>query len=498
MRRNSSKQDWKLWGTYNMGKRNVILITIDALRRDFLGCYKYPKDTSPTIDDMARKGMLFDNAWANGPNTPHAFKSIMCGKYPLEDPGYSIFEKDRYLPYIFKNDGYCTIGIQAANPLLSRYYNYDTGFDIFVDFMDAQKNFKTSKRVPNKFLRKFKDIIKENLLRCGDLTYTAVLSTFYDFLHSTYNSDTEPGYSEVLEQLEAILHSNKHAVVKSKLFLWVHFMDVHFPYCKPKEMSDGQCLSIQSLIAFCQTRGRMANSKFSKSTLRKTRKMYEQSVRSVDTGVRELLAVLEQNGLFEDTTIFLLSDHGEYLGEHGRFQHRCSMFNELLRIPVIIYQPTDAMNFHICRNPISQRDIYQLILKSRNTNICKTESDCKCQRNEIISSTYTDKAGLMYTHADKHNLNLRTLDKNANELYSLVIRDRKLVYDSLTGNYVFYDLSDNPVAMNSEENNCMAMIMRLKQHISDVQAKRLVSKKRVALNKTIGELAGHLFHKSQV
>ena len=105
-----------------MTKRNVILITIDSLRRDFLGCYGYPKNISPVIDRLARKGVLYKKAWSNGPNTPNAFKRIRLGRYPREEPGYVVFEKDNYLPCIFKKDGYQTIGIVAGNPLISEYY----------------------------------------------------------------------------------------------------------------------------------------------------------------------------------------------------------------------------------------------------------------------------------------------------------------------------------------------------------------------------------------
>ena len=79
-----------------MAKRNVILITVDSLRKDFLGCYGHPSNISPAIDQLAAKGVLFENAWANGPNTPNAFKSIMMGKYPLEEPGYGVFEKETF------------------------------------------------------------------------------------------------------------------------------------------------------------------------------------------------------------------------------------------------------------------------------------------------------------------------------------------------------------------------------------------------------------------
>ena len=64
-------------------KKNIILITVDCLRQDRLSCYGYQKVTSPNIDKLAKKGVLFEQAIANGPNTFCSFPSIHTSTYPM-------------------------------------------------------------------------------------------------------------------------------------------------------------------------------------------------------------------------------------------------------------------------------------------------------------------------------------------------------------------------------------------------------------------------------
>jgi len=57
---------------------NIILVTVDSLRADHLGCYGYSKPTSPNLDQFARENSLFRHAFSDGPNTPHAFPVILA------------------------------------------------------------------------------------------------------------------------------------------------------------------------------------------------------------------------------------------------------------------------------------------------------------------------------------------------------------------------------------------------------------------------------------
>jgi len=116
---------------------NVVLIIIDTLRADKLGCYGFPGDISPELDKMAKKGVQFNNVIAQSSWTRPSIGSMLTSLYPRSLGIYK--EKfdilaDWYvsLPEILQAKGYSTVGI-TANPNINKFFNFDQGFDIYMD-----------------------------------------------------------------------------------------------------------------------------------------------------------------------------------------------------------------------------------------------------------------------------------------------------------------------------------------------------------------------------
>ena len=117
-----------------MGAPNIILITIDSLRYDHLGCYGYHRNTSPNIDALAARGVKFMQAISNGGNTAYAFPSILASALPPlgKTESKAGFKASATLSGLLRSDGYSTAAFHS-NPLLSHFYGYGEGFDIFDD-----------------------------------------------------------------------------------------------------------------------------------------------------------------------------------------------------------------------------------------------------------------------------------------------------------------------------------------------------------------------------
>ncbi len=485
-----------------MAKRNVILITIDSLRRDFLGCYGYANNISPAIDRLAEKGVLFENAWANGPNTPHAFKSIMMGKYPLEEPGYGVFEKDNYLPHIFKKDGYHTIGIVAANPLVSRYYGYDKGFDVFIDFMDEWEGAARTENVLTKVLAIPKRAVKIVAYQMGTRFYVFLMAKLYNLMQRKYGYEAwiqRYSHQNILDELESILHSSSEAIGQNKVFLWLHFMDVHHPYSKPEDMSHGMCQCLHDLISFQDRSEHIPRKRMSIGVTTKIRKMYEQSIRDMDSGMEKLLSMLDRHGLLKDASIFILSDHGDLLGEHRLLGHRRLLLNELLKIPAIVYEGDSSGKGNVYRDPVSQRDIYKLILRSRECPVSKQVcAPSTYKKDKIFSEMYSDESGRMYLHGTEHETNLFKLDETARRLYSVIKGDKKLTYHQSEGKYTLSNLSNNAVEISPKDTvSCKDMIEMLNLHMNKEHELRGISKRRRELKMAISRVVQRLHVKLQ-
>ena len=125
---------------------NCILVTIDCLRPDFLGCYGYGSFASPNIDYLAHKGILFASAFANGVGTPAAFPSILVSIYPTMCGHRLDVWNHLTIAEALKRSGYATAAIHF-NPYLSEYFGYDKGFDIFYYLVPHKEEKKVSVRL---------------------------------------------------------------------------------------------------------------------------------------------------------------------------------------------------------------------------------------------------------------------------------------------------------------------------------------------------------------
>jgi len=126
---------------------NLLLITIDTLRADHLGCYGYFRDTSPNLDRLAGESLLFERAYTPMATTLPAHVSLFTGLNPLEHgvlanqehggSGYRSRPGARSIAEILKADGYATAAFVSAAPI-KRSSGIAAGFDTFVEPHEAQ------------------------------------------------------------------------------------------------------------------------------------------------------------------------------------------------------------------------------------------------------------------------------------------------------------------------------------------------------------------------
>ena len=182
--------------------RNCILITIDSLRADFLGCYGYKDIETPNIDELASQGIMFVNAYSNSPGTPSSFVAIFSSTYPLMFDGYNYFSEMRIsVAEVLRDNGFLTIGVHS-NPFLSRKFSYHRGFDVFYDdiYVTGVKSIK-GKKFLNKGLKYISKVLGlASPYICGEKVNKIVKNIFDE----KYKGQ--------------------------RFFLWIHYMDVHFPY----------------------------------------------------------------------------------------------------------------------------------------------------------------------------------------------------------------------------------------------------------------------------
>ena len=271
----------------------VVLVTIDTLRADHMGIYGYPRDTTPFLDSLARSGVVFSQAFATSAHTAPSHASLFTALIPAQHRVFengSVLKEDRFsLARMFGELGYETAAFVAAEFLRK----VAVGFDL----VDAEK--PTEGRRP---------------YRTADQTMDRVA----DWLETRRPDE--------------------------KFFLWVHLYDIHEYYRKKftpetqlREMAKSP---VDSLVAFVTEQHNIPSSAYSSPrNLANTFNQYDAQLRLVDDELRRLYSLMDESGHNRRTLWIITSDHGEGLGNHGHMGHGKYIYQEQLRVPLILRLP---------------------------------------------------------------------------------------------------------------------------------------------------------------
>ncbi|MHC4069283.1 MAG: sulfatase [Planctomycetota bacterium] len=280
-------------------KPNIILISVDTLRPDFLGCYGYAKDVSPNVDSFAAECVLFENCLAQAPSTAASCASFLSGFLPHEtkvrNNGPPVPPGVPMIAEILKQDSYKTYGV-VGNWILRKRIGFAQGFDLYSDKMDQRELVR--KDHPEK--------IAEN----------------------TTN--------------DAIAFLKQHK--QGNFFMWIHYQDPHGPYT-PKSPYD-KMFPIKDKkplnLKFNSTNDGLKGIPLYQQIAEYTDyyyylSQYDGEIRYFDEHFGRLIRTLKELGMYEDSLMMFTSDHGESIGEHNYFfVHGHNLDHCLLHVPLLI------------------------------------------------------------------------------------------------------------------------------------------------------------------
>jgi arylsulfatase A-like enzyme len=281
---------------------NVVLLTVDTLRADHLGCYGYHRDTSPYIDAFAQEGVLCEGMYCSALPTQPSYTTLYTGQHAVRHGivGHrseaEISPAAILLPELFLRAGYRTC---AVDTLWMQKDWFGRGYEQYID--------PGAKR------------ILSMTVPAEDLTARAV-----------------PWIRE---------HADE------PFFLFMHYWDTHAPYTPPKayqklfyqgnpfdpnnhSLDNAWHHPISSLlrdVLLRRSEGIVTDAEFVVA-------LYDQEVRHADDGLGEVIGCIDELGLAENTLILVMGDHGESLGEHGIFFEHHGLYDCTLRIPFILRQ----------------------------------------------------------------------------------------------------------------------------------------------------------------
>lgn len=311
-----------------MDKPNIVLLSIDTLRADEVGCINPASKLTPNLDKFAKEGKVYTNCFSQGPRTPSSFPSIMTSTYPLMFGGYTdkgIWRRIS-LPEILQKNGYSTAAF-TSNAFHTHPYGYHKGFDIYYDGLEKKRGLVLG--ILDSIRRKNENVAIMIRWVFGKLKIT--LSPFINLKLSP--KDPYTNAEDILA-----LASQYIGKTNGKFFLWVHIMDAHVPY------PNGDEKITTKMLLHCK-----GDYEFTDEEIIELQKQRMGQIRYIDKKIGDFINKLKEDNLYDNSYIIICSDHGEEFLEHGNLGHEDKLYDELIHVPLVTNMGNGKFN-GLCEN----------------------------------------------------------------------------------------------------------------------------------------------------
>jgi arylsulfatase A-like enzyme len=266
---------------------NLVVVSLDTLRADHLGLYGYERGTSPHLDALAETAVVFDNAFSHSTHTAPAhralFQSRVVSRTGADQP---------VLAEVLGAAGYRTAAFTGAGKVSAKL-GFDRGFALFHE-----------------------DI---------------------------------RGFGASFPRIERWLREE----AETPFFLFLHTYDIHLPYDPPPPFdtqfaADGYAGPVEGprtreLVRKTLRLGEWAHFEgdlaLDASDRAQMVALYDGGIRYTDQFIGRLEAVLRERGLWEDTVVVVTADHGEEFWDHDSLAHGLTLYQEVLRVPLVVRWP---------------------------------------------------------------------------------------------------------------------------------------------------------------
>jgi arylsulfatase A-like enzyme len=366
--------------------KNIIIISVDTLRADHLGCYGYPLNTSPAIDGFVRDGVRFSQCYTLTPLTTPSFSTVLTSlppyKHGAKRNGLSIYRKVRTLPYFLKRYGYRTAAFVSNWPLRKNLCRLDRDFDGYYHVFSKKR------------------------------------------WMGIWNSEGEA--PEVTEKAAAWLEENRNR----RFFLWVLYTEPHAPY----NLHKGYDFDYSQVPSAVYPPG---------THMKKIRK-YDSEIAYADFYIGKLIEKLKQLGLYQDALIIFLGDHGESFGEHDYNRHGRKLYNSTLHVPLIVKLPGNRLKNTTRQENVCLLDIGPTIFSILNIRkppemegIDLFNGENNVPYREILLETYGGTVHLRRKDR-RYHMNVKPIR------YAMLNSSVKVIYNLKSKTFEAYDLADDP------------------------------------------------------
>lgn len=372
--------------------KNVVLVTIDTLRKDVCAGYGNGNSRTPFLHSILDKCIVFQDAQAAGPYTQASFPGILTSSFFLEYGKQKTLPKEKVMiSEVLQKNGITTAAFHS-NAYLSYFFGYNRGWDMFFDSMQ------------------------------DDVT------DMYPFLRGNI----------INQKVETWLKGRNQQKKEKNLFIWVHYMDVHEPYIPEADllniidpdvsMGKEEMFSLFKDIILPRD---VSNPE--KTQLLK--KLYQAKVLEADGYLRELFGILDEHGILSESEIILTSDHGDEFGEHGGLSHDGKMYSELLNVPMYLFSKYRSEPI-VYTKPVSGVDVSPTIASLFGLDIPD-----EFKGAPLLPLDGYHSEGRYAEAMDKQGHKEKETDQ---PIYTVNQSNKKIIYKSGVNEWELFNLAEDP------------------------------------------------------
>lgn len=371
---------YKMIQRLGMPKPNILLIIMDAASASHFSCYGYEKNTTPNIDKIGKEGYIYKNAIANSLFTLPTHASLCTGDYPHEHKVLS-FWHDSMENKLVKNlqkRQYKTIALPVidhgfqegfeefeTNPFCKRYRLFNGGTPINKIKEECSKT---------EFIKKIKEyfcylrsIRKVGLKRWLNVLYRVYKKKIKDKILLEWD---DFGTAKRIKRIKKEFRKKSNR----PLFIYMNSVEAHYPYLPHKYREEffppgTTRKEVRDVVDLSYLERTLSRRELSKRRKKILTALYDAEIKYLDEQIGILYKFLRENDYLKNTILILTADHGEVIGKEGVYGHRAEMFDEILKIPMIIKYPQQQFRRKKEKKYVELKDLYTHILKISKSNI---------------------------------------------------------------------------------------------------------------------------------
>lgn len=311
-------------------KPNILLVVWDAVRVDRLGLYGHDRPTTPHLDEWARQARVFENCLAVGSNTVPSHAAMFTGLFAAEHGATNeaphLGEQFETLAELLQAAGYGTY-LFSENPHLCARNNFTQGFDgaehpWSPPYRAEAIRIARGKLDPADLSSELAEDLKQGKITAWSIKAAGELA--------------QRGVLKWLSQQDR----------ERPFFIFLNYMEAHRPLIPAREYRE-RVMPAEEVDASYRVDRRWESTwsyvfqrrAYTAEELELTRATYDAALAELDDLFHKLLEALRAAGYLKDTVVVVVSDHGEHLGEHHLLDHQYSVYEALMRVPLVVHYP---------------------------------------------------------------------------------------------------------------------------------------------------------------